>query len=107
MIVLSQTERDAHPVSHEIAEAANARLRASPYVSLRGLSCRCDDGGALFLQGRVPTFYLKQLVQETVADVEGVVQVVNKAEVVSSAASTAPSACDRRIGSAAASLHPT
>ena len=36
----------------------------------------------LVLRGRLPSFYLKQLAQETVSDVEGIVQVVNEAEVI-------------------------
>ena len=68
--------------SHEIVQAARKRLRTSSYLPLQRLSCECDDLGVLVLRGRLPSFYLKQLAQETVADVEGVVQVVNEAEVI-------------------------
>lgn len=43
--------------------------------------CECDDG-SLFLRGQVPSYYIKQLAQEAVADMEGVRQVVNEIEVV-------------------------
>jgi len=40
------------------------------------------DGRTLFLTGRLPTFYLKQLVQEAVRHVPGVQQVRNLIDVV-------------------------
>ena len=40
------------------------------------------DDGMLILHGRLGSYYQKQLAQETVAGVEGVVQVVNEIEVV-------------------------
>jgi osmotically-inducible protein OsmY len=42
------------------------------------------EGRSLTLTGRVPTFYLKQLVQEAVRHVPGVQQVRNLIDVVSS-----------------------
>jgi osmotically-inducible protein OsmY len=41
------------------------------------VSCDCRQG-VLFLRGPLPTFYLKQLAQEAVARVEGILQVVNE-----------------------------
>jgi osmotically-inducible protein OsmY len=64
----------------EITEIARAALRQSAYAELRELSCDFD-GGILTLRGRVPTYYLKQLAQEAVADVPGVVEVENHVEV--------------------------
>ncbi len=43
---------------------------------------RCDyDNGVLLMRGQVPSYYLKQIAQETVADVAGVHQVRNELEV--------------------------
>lgn len=39
------------------------------------------DGSQAVLEGDVPTFYLKQLAQETAARVNGVVRIVNRIEV--------------------------
>jgi osmotically-inducible protein OsmY len=64
----------------EIAEIAQAALRRSAYVELRNVSCDFS-GGVLTLQGRVPTYYLKQLAQASVADVPGVVEIHNRVEV--------------------------
>ena len=56
-------------------------LQNSPYAILRGVSCMYDRG-ILLLRGQVPSFYHKQLAQETVRKIEGVVQVVHQIEVV-------------------------
>jgi osmotically-inducible protein OsmY len=56
-------------------------LERSPYRSLRGVSCEFSEG-LLLLRGRLGSYYHKQLAQEAVADVEGVLEVVNKIEVV-------------------------
>ncbi len=64
----------------KIAEAANESLLNSPYRALRGVMCECDQG-IVFLRGRLPTFYYKQLAQEAVVRVRGVIQVINEIEV--------------------------
>ena len=66
--------------SNLTTERARARLRESPYLSIRQVSCEFDRG-ALMLRGRLPTFYYKQLAQEAVADLDGIRQVVNEIEV--------------------------
>jgi len=70
------------PVSHgcDIVEQAQERLRAVPYISSRNLRCEHRQG-LLILQGRVESYYQKQLAQEAVARLEGVAQVVNELEV--------------------------
>jgi osmotically-inducible protein OsmY len=65
----------------DVAKAAVARLRTCPYSALRSVSCEYDDG-MLILHGRLSSYYQKQLAQETVSGFEGVVQVVNRTEVV-------------------------
>jgi osmotically-inducible protein OsmY len=65
----------------EISEIAQAALRRSSYFELRDISCDFS-GGILTLQGRVPSYHLKQLAQASVADVPGVVEVHNRVEVV-------------------------
>ena len=69
------------PLALKVTRAAQVRLQQSPHVILREVSCEFDQG-VLVLRGRVPSFYYKQLAQEAIAHVEGVVQVVNKIEVV-------------------------
>lgn len=66
-----------------IAAIAQARFRANSRTSLRGISCKVDRG-VVVLEGHLSTFFQKQLAQEIVAHIEGVVQVVNQIEVVNS-----------------------
>jgi osmotically-inducible protein OsmY len=70
------------PVSRDcdIVEQAQERLRAVPYISFQDLRCEYRHG-LLVLQGRVESYYEKQLAQEAVAKLEGVTQVVNQLEV--------------------------
>ena len=63
-----------------VAANAQRRLHASPYASLRRVTCHYHKG-VLTLRGCVPTFHMKQVTQTIVALVEGVEQVVNRVEV--------------------------
>lgn len=67
---------------NQTAEMANERLRSNPYPPIRRLTCACEDD-CLILLGQVQTYYHKQVAQETVAQVNGVRQVINRIEVVS------------------------
>ena len=73
------TVADAH--WNAVALAAKERLRQSSYSSLQDISCEYDDG-VLILCGQVPTFFQKQLAQESVRHLEGIAQVVNQIRVV-------------------------
>ena len=64
----------------EITDIAQAALRRSAYFELHNISCDFS-GGILTLCGRVPTYYLKQLAQASVADVPGVIEIHNHVEV--------------------------
>ena len=68
--------------AHELADAARKRLGKTPYSRIRGLTCECDERGVLYLRGRLSSYYQKQLAQEAVAGLPGVVGIVNQAEVV-------------------------
>jgi osmotically-inducible protein OsmY len=63
-----------------IADAATERLHASPYLLLRKVTCNCDEG-LLVLTGSVPTYFHKQLAQQSVFGIKGVKQVVNQIDV--------------------------
>jgi osmotically-inducible protein OsmY len=77
-----QTERKTSALC-AIAAIVKARFRANSHMALRGISCKADRG-VLVLEGHVGTFLQKQLAQKIVANIEGVVQVVNHIKVVSS-----------------------
>ena len=61
-------------------------LEAHPHFRGRGrwVQCRFSDR-RLYLTGKVPSYYLKQLAQEAVRDLEDVDLVVNRIEVVNPA----------------------
>ena len=66
-----------------IEEEAEDRLRRSGYLKLRDISCEVRESVAR-LRGRLPTHYLKQVAQAIVAEVEGVVVVMNQIDVIAS-----------------------
>lgn len=55
---------------------AENRLSECGYPPLDRIDCEAKDG-VLYLSGRVPSFYLKQLAQTFVRDVPGITVVVN------------------------------
>jgi osmotically-inducible protein OsmY len=66
--------------SDQIATAARVCLRENPYHVFGAVGCSCDDR-VIHLQGRVSSFYFKQVAQESVARVDGVIGVVNDIDV--------------------------
>ncbi len=70
-----------------VAREATARLRDSPYLALKAVSCEFREG-VLTLRGCLPTYYFKQMAQTAVAGLEGVVSVDNQIEVAAADAET-------------------
>jgi osmotically-inducible protein OsmY len=64
-----------------VNDRAERRLRGSSFLALRNICCEYHEG-ILTLRGCLPTYYLKQVAQEVVAEVEGVEKVSNRIEVV-------------------------
>lgn len=60
--------------------AAESRLARCGYPALKAVDCTWRNG-VLYLSGRVPSYYLKQLAQEKVRNVKGVEEIVNRTEV--------------------------
>ena len=60
---------------------AQSRLRQSGYHQLQLISCEFHEG-VLTLRGRVSTFYLKQVAQTLINQLDGVGEVNNRLEVV-------------------------
>jgi hypothetical protein len=65
----------------DVADQARALLLRNPYLALKNVSCEYIDG-VLTLRGYLPSYYLKQIAQTIVANLEGVGQLVNAIEVV-------------------------
>jgi osmotically-inducible protein OsmY len=68
------------PHKHLFSEIAARRLHDSIYLDLRHVSCAYHDG-VLVLQGRLPTYHLKQMAQEAVNHLDGVERIENRIEV--------------------------
>jgi len=66
---------------------AEKRLRRSTYLALHDVSC-IASGDIVYLDGCLPSYYLKQVAQELAAGVDGVRRVVNRIEVRRAAART-------------------
>jgi hypothetical protein len=69
----------------DYASRANSELGHSPVFALHDLSVE-QSGERLVIQGRVSSFYYKQLAQEAVRAVSGGLRVVNSVEVLASGA---------------------
>lgn len=63
-----------------IESIVQSRLRGSPYPSIQRLNCDFVDGRVV-LRGRVPSFFEKQVAQESIADLDGIDQIINGVEV--------------------------
>ena len=74
----TKTENCFH--AGNVAKDAMNRLQTSSHFALRTVSCDYKQG-VLFLRGRVPSFYQKQLAQEAMVGLPGVTQIVNQTEV--------------------------
>lgn len=73
--------------SLDISERAEHLLRGNAYLALKNVSCDYHDG-ILTLHGYLPTYYLKQIAQTSVAGLDGVSRIVNRIQVVGSAQGT-------------------
>jgi CheY-like chemotaxis protein len=72
----------ACPADGDVFDRAEAALRGHQYLALRRVSCEYRDG-VLTLRGCLPSYYLKQLAQASVAGIQGVQRVRNEIAVSS------------------------
>ncbi len=79
----------------DVAENAGRHLHSRLHGFGSQISCDYRDG-VLYLRGQSRNFYHKQLAQEIVRTVDGVVRVVNEIEVVADSAWSPPKASWRR-----------
>jgi hypothetical protein len=70
----------AHPLT--IERAARKRLARTGYRTLRTVECSFRDG-RMVLRGEVPSYYHKQLAQESIRNAPHVTQIINDIEVLS------------------------
>jgi osmotically-inducible protein OsmY len=68
----------------EVEDRARAQLLRNPYLALKNVTCEYSDG-TLTLRGYLPSYYLKQIAQTIVGNLDGVERLVNVIEVVTAA----------------------
>ena len=78
---LSDESENREFVYWETGKTAEERLRHSDYLELRNVSCDFHEG-VLTLQGRVPSYHLKQLAQSLLSELAGILKLNNQLEVV-------------------------
>jgi osmotically-inducible protein OsmY len=64
-----------------IEELAESRLRRSAYLASQYISCEFY-ARVLILRGRLPSYYLNQVAQALVGNIEGVERIDNQIEVM-------------------------
>jgi osmotically-inducible protein OsmY len=69
-------------VGETAVEEAYNRLSNASHYFLRRILCEYDNG-TLFVSGKVPSYYLKQLVHSRLRGIEGVQQIEDQIQVVS------------------------
>ena len=72
----SKKQRDNYNIER-VRDLANQRLLDSGYCWLGNVSCHFQSG-VLILEGKVPSFYMKQLAQSLVRNLEKVEQIENR-----------------------------
>lgn len=80
MISAIQRKQGRSDKSEKVIREAQECLDQSAYSLLRKVFVEYERG-VLFLRGRLPNYYHKQLAQEAVRRVDGVAHVVNEIEV--------------------------
>ena len=66
--------------AHELSELIEAAWRQIPHLTKNRLSYELAERD-LILRGSVPTYYQKQLVQETLRNIEGIRMIRNEIQV--------------------------
>ena len=80
LLPLEERETGLSKEKAGIEAAVQLRLRTSGYCQLGLVSCEFHEG-VLTLRGRVSTFYLKQVAQTLVRNLDGVGEINNRLEV--------------------------
>ncbi len=97
LLIATRPDRElatkAHPPAIAIGRTVEDLFRRSGYLALRDVSC-VAIGDALYLRGRLPSYYLKQVAQEVAASVAGARRMINRIEVFASV-ERASVGCDR------------
>ena len=79
--------------NEQIVRTATAALKATGYRQLESLQVYCSHG-RLTLQGRVPTYYLKQVAQSAIQGLHGIRDIDNDIRVRSGSSHSVASSID-------------
>ncbi|MFT5524335.1 MAG: hypothetical protein ACI9G1_004261 [Pirellulaceae bacterium] len=75
-------EKDSRRASEAIMKLARERLAKSGHLHVCGKKIRIDHvNDTLVLDGILPSFYLKQLLQEALQGIEGIERIENRVDV--------------------------
>ncbi len=83
--------RSGETLNATLAQTIGSRLRESPFLPLREVTCE-ECNGRVVLRGRVPTRYLYELACSLAQSFDGVREVANKVEVIPLGLAYAPAA---------------
>ena len=72
------------PSREQIVDRAENCLRHNPYLANKNVQCDFHEG-VLTLRGCLPTYYLRQLAQESLGPVFGILRIVNEIEIMGGA----------------------
>ncbi|TWU26273.1 hypothetical protein Pla52o_01260 [Novipirellula galeiformis] len=66
--------------ARDVTRIATERFRTCPYSAIRQVQCRFHEG-VLVLSGQVPSFYMKQVAQELIRNLQPIEQISNRLNV--------------------------
>lgn len=93
LLFASQEQEPGLPKEKRVVQAeAQLRLRKSGYPELRLIACVFHEG-VLTLRGRVTTYYLKQMAQTLIRELESVGEINNRLEVAAPPCPPRASSC--------------
>lgn len=67
--------------SNSLETCIRKRFCSSPYHHLQLVRCHCQ-GGVVLLTGVLPSFFMKQMAQESIRHIAGVMKIDNQVEVI-------------------------
>lgn len=66
--------------ANALVQRLDSAIRGNPHLNGHQVFCS-EEGGTVILQGRVRSYYQKQMAQEALRNLEGVERIVNDLEV--------------------------
>lgn len=66
--------------TNELIQRVDSAIKTNPHLSGHRVTCR-EDSGIVVLQGKVSSFFQKQMAQESLKRLDGVARIVNQLEV--------------------------